>query len=173
MKKIFKIFKTLIVIVLVYTCYGEYEIKKSKKEHYENYTTLMLQSYCGEIITNKFNEHASRFSTGRDKNHFLDGEQRLGDLMSVHGHSVIYFEGYAPQDITCSATMPLDTKMEAISLNTKIEVSIFGISYLPSGYSNPKSITLTIKQLNQLYPLSFAATFHFSKLQQSIFNGLL
>ena len=165
-----KCFLIFAVSFLFYACYGEYKIKQSKREYYENYITLMLQSYCGDIIRSKFNEHASLFYINKDRTHFSNGVEHYGNLIMVKGHSTIYFEGFAPQDIYCSASMILDPKMDEVSIDTNMEISLFGINYLPAGYSNPKSRTLTIERLNNLYPLSFGATLHFHKLQQSIFN---
>lgn len=163
MRKKIKAF--LLILITIFPAYVGYRIYThyEKKKSFQFYVYQMLHSYCENIIHNSFNKHASSFSTIKDSLHEINSKEMYGNLifgyygMRIRGHSTIYFEGYAPQDIYCNAHI-LFNKANQISSKDLVTFIIWGINYLPKGFANPEDTKLTVDALNKLYPLSFGAS---------------
>ncbi|HSW75790.1 MAG TPA: hypothetical protein VLG50_02000 [Candidatus Saccharimonadales bacterium] len=155
-------FKYFILAILIGYFFVHYHSIEQQKKDYEGNISMRLEGACAALIQDDFAQHATSFNvTPTIENAFIGKESLFSgnnDLLflTLEGRSMIYFDSFAPQEITCRATIKIDKGK--LTKNTKVDFYIVPPNYLPKGYKSylkeHTDITLTIAQIEQLSPLT-------------------
>ena len=162
MKNMYRL-TAITITLLLYCAHKSYWVQR---EDYKNHIAMRLQSACAALIQNDFGRHASLFDISEKNNYSFGVKSQFtlyNDLLSLEilGRSTVFFTDYAPQEITCRASLPYgragygnDAK---ITKDTLIDFYILGIKYLPENYKysfvKKYLIQLTMKEMEKLSPL--------------------
>lgn len=146
-------------ILFIYGAYKSYIIQK---EQYKTNIALRLLGTCGHLIRHDFKQHASLFeyhsktnSNFGIKSNFTIYNNLLD--LQVFGYSTLYFNDFAPQEITCMAYLQTNRSNRKITENTKVNFYIGMPFFLPGNYdsylANHSFLTLTFAQMEEIAPI--------------------
>lgn len=178
--KFFNLSKAFLFLstIFIYLFYLGYSTQR--KDH-EGNISMRLQGACAALIQKDLGRHATPFDITPTKENVNIGTTSsftiYNDLiaLTIEGRSMIYFDDYAPQEITCRASILYNMKNIPLTENTRVEFYISPPSYLPSGYYSfleaNTSFTLTIKEIEKISPIS--KVFPLNKPSFSILDTVL
>ena len=166
----------LVMLVLIgYALYSGYSKQRTK---YEDNIAMRIQGACSAFIENDFAQHASTFDIEETKEDVFIGKKSEFNIfnellsLSIEGRSVIYFPGYAPQEITCRGTILNYDVNNALTEETVVSFVLYLPKYLPPEYNgylkSHDNFELTMKQIERLSPI--VTLFPLAKPKFSIFG---
>lgn len=171
--------KKIMILLITITICGAFVGYTEQRKEYARNIAYYLQSGCSTIIESDFQQHASMFDTKKTQDTVTLGTHSELDVfnnilqLDVEGRSIIYFNDFSPQEITCNASiLPAYKAHRKITKETKILFVFTGPAHLPSNFkstiSSNRSFELTIDDINKMDP--FADLFPLNKPQFHFFG---